>query len=154
SFHLINSAEEQHRIRVLRRRDRAGAPPDGSIAALAGALGAGHVPVDEMRALLERLFIMPVLTAHPTEARRRTALDHLSEVAAALDALDDRRLGAESSRRHTEALREAVVALYCSEEARRVRPAPDDEVRAGLMVFQRTLLEVTPALYRELEDVL
>ena len=153
-FHLINSAEEQHRMRVLRRRDRAGAPPEGSIAALGSDLASARVPADEVRALLERLFIMPVLTAHPTEARRRTALDHLADVSAALDALDDPRCGSASARRLTEELREAIVALYVSDEARRVRPAPGDEVRAGLQVFERTLLEVTPALYRELEDVL
>src|SRR4051794_12986703 len=73
-FHLVNSAEEQHRQRVLRRRDTAEAAPEGSIASLPRELRAS---ADEMRALLSRLFIMPVLTAHPTEARRRTVLDHL-----------------------------------------------------------------------------
>ena len=43
-----------------------------------------------MRTLLQRLFIMPVLTAHPTEARRRTVLDHLGDVSAALDAVRER----------------------------------------------------------------
>src|SRR6478672_6310919 len=50
-FHLINCAEEQHRMRVLRRRDHVGAPPDGSIAALCADLGRAQVPADEMRTL-------------------------------------------------------------------------------------------------------
>jgi phosphoenolpyruvate carboxylase len=153
-FHLINCAEEQHRLRVLRRRDRPGSPPDGSIAALAGELKRAQVPADEVRALLSRLFIMPVVTAHPTEARRRTVLDHLADVSAALDALDDPRTGAHAHDLVAGELAEAVLALYCTEEARRVRPTPGDEVRAGLQVFERTLLDVTPAIYRELEDAL
>jgi phosphoenolpyruvate carboxylase len=153
-FHLINAAEEQHRIRVLRRRDRPGAPPDGSIASLAGELRRAAIPADDVRALLDRLFIMPVVTAHPTEARRRTVLDHLANVSAALDGLDDPRTGAHAREHVLAALREAIAALYCTDQARRVRPSPVDEVKAGLQVFERTLLEVTPAIYRELEDAL
>jgi phosphoenolpyruvate carboxylase len=150
-FHLINAAEEQHRIRVLRRRDRPGAPPDGSIlAAVAGLKKAGATPSD-VRALLGRLFIMPVLTAHPTEARRRTVLDHLDQVSRALDRLDDPRSGSRERHRVLELLREAVVALDTTEESRAARPTPLDEVRSGLLVFERTLLDVTPTIYRELE---
>src|SRR5262249_13512885 len=152
-FHLINSAEEQHRLRVLRRRDH-GTPPDGSIAAALAELARNRVPADEVRALLGRLFIMPVLTAHPTEARRRTILGHLADVSSALDHLDDPRPG-ESTRRDTlERLREAIVALYCTEDAREMRPTPGDEVRAGVQVFEQSLLEVTPAIYREIEEAL
>src|SRR5678815_704142 len=79
-FHLFNAAEEQHRIRVLRRRDRSHAPPDGSLAAACGELAAAGVSADDMRALLGRLFVMPVLTAHPTEARRRTVIELLAQV--------------------------------------------------------------------------
>ncbi|MGZ3405306.1 MAG: phosphoenolpyruvate carboxylase, partial [Polyangia bacterium] len=57
-FHLINSAEEQHRLRVLRRRDQPGAPPEGSIAAVFS--DGGRARPDDVRALLDRLFVMPV----------------------------------------------------------------------------------------------
>jgi phosphoenolpyruvate carboxylase len=92
-FHLINAAEEQHRIRSLRARDR-GAPVEGSIAAACAELARRGASAAEVQALLDRLLVMPVLTAHPTEARRRTVLDHLAHAAAALDRLDDGRLGA------------------------------------------------------------
>src|SRR6185295_11659224 len=92
--HLINSAEEQHRVRVLRRRDLADAPVEGSIAAAIGEAARAGVHPDEVRKLLDRLFVMPVLTAHPTEARRRTVLEHLTDVSTALDHLDDGRRGA------------------------------------------------------------
>ncbi len=153
-FHLINSAEEQHRIRALRRRDRPGSPPADSIAAACRELAQAGVAADEVRALLGRLFIMPVLTAHPTEARRRTVLDHLADVSFALDRMDDPRPGERERARILAVLREAVAALYTTEEARAVRPTPLDEIRAGLHIFERTLLDVTPAVYRELEDTL
>jgi phosphoenolpyruvate carboxylase len=151
-FHLINSAEEQHRIRSLRRRDVAGAPPEGSIASAFAELRAAATSADEVRALLARLFVMPVLTAHPTEARRRTVRQHLDQVSAGLERLDDPRPGAHERARTTEALREAVLALWCTEEARATRPTPLDEIDAGLHVFEHTLLEVTPLVYREVED--
>jgi phosphoenolpyruvate carboxylase len=151
-FHLINAAEEQHRIRVLRGRDRPGAPPAGSVAAgCREVAAAGAEPADVQR-LLDRLLVMPVLTAHPTEARRRTVLDHLGRVSAALDALDDPRAGARDRERTLERLREAVAALVATSEARAVRPSARDEVRAGTAVFERTLLEAVPAVYRALED--
>jgi len=151
---LLNSAEEQHRIRVLRRRDQPHDPPPDSIAAVSGELKRAGVSADDIRALLDRLFIMPVLTAHPTEARRRTLLDHLADVSRALDHLDDPRPGERERKTTLAFLREAITALYSTEEARATRPTPFDEVRAGLHIFERTLLDVAPAIYRELEDTL
>ncbi len=153
-FHLINCAEEQQRVRVLRQRDRADAPPEGSIAAAVHELHARGTRPDAVRALLARLHVMPVLTAHPTEARRRTVLDHLAEIATALDRLDDPRRGARERDRTLEGLRETVLALHATEDARSSRPTPLDEVHSGIHVFERTLLEETPHLYRELEDAL
>ncbi|MFL5271152.1 MAG: phosphoenolpyruvate carboxylase [Anaeromyxobacteraceae bacterium] len=151
-FHLINAAEEQHRIRVLRGRDRPGAPPAGSVAAGCRELAAAGAQPEDVQRLLDRLLVMPVLTAHPTEARRRTVLDHLGRVSGALDALDDRRAGARDRDRTLERLREAVAALVATSEARAVRPSVLDEVRAGTAVFERTLLDAVPAVYRALED--
>jgi phosphoenolpyruvate carboxylase len=153
-FHCINAAEEQHRIRTLRRRDKADAPALGSIHGACVELREAGVTPDEVRALLSRLFVMPVLTAHPTEARRRTVIDHLAQISLDLDALDDPRRGDEERARTIADLRESIAALYCTEEARATRPTPLDEVRAGLHVFERTLLDVTPEVVRALEDSL
>jgi len=152
-FHLINSAEELHRIRSLRDRDIPGAPPlEDSMAAAVAELAAGGASAPEVQALLDRLLVMPVLTAHPTEARRRTILDHLREASTALEARGDPLAGAGERARAEERLREVVTALAATRGARATRPTPQDEVRAGLQVFQRTLLDAVPALYRELGD--
>src|SRR5689334_1976996 len=86
-FHLVNAAEEQHRIRLLRRHDK-DSPPEGSLAQAVESFVKEGLSASDVRAHLTRLFVMPVLTAHPTEARRRTLRDHLTEVKKQLDALE------------------------------------------------------------------
>jgi phosphoenolpyruvate carboxylase len=150
-FHLANVAEELHRVRALRARDRRLGPPlEGSVAAAVAEAAAAGVAAHEMQALLDRMLVMPVLTAHPTEARRRTVLDHLAEASEAMEAREDPRAGAGDRARAEERLREVVTALVATRGSRTDRPSPQDEVRAGLRVFERTLLDAVPAVYREL----
>jgi phosphoenolpyruvate carboxylase len=153
-FHLVNAAEEQHRTRVLRARDTIHGAPEGSLAAAAAELVEAGLGADELRALLGRLFVMPVLTAHPTEARRRSVLEHLSVIAHALEQLDRSALGAREKQRLLDTLHGAVLSLFGTEESRAVKPTPRDEVLSALDVFETTLLEVTPAMYRTFEQAL
>ncbi len=150
-FHLINAAEEQHRSRALRARDVGGTPVDASVAAACAELRQGGATAAEVQALLDRLLVMPVLTAHPTEARRRTVLDHLTRVSRLLAALDDPRGGDRERAALEDRLREVVTALAATRQSRTARPTALDEVRAGLAVFERTLLDAVPAVYRSVE---
>ncbi len=153
-FHLVNAAEEQHRTRVLRHRDTVDGAPDSSLAAAARELAGAGLSADEVQTLLARMHVMPVLTAHPTEARRRTVLEHLGVIAGVLDQLDRAQLGARE-KRHVEAtLHNAILALFGTEESRAVKPSPRDEVVSSLDVFETTLLDVTPAMYRAFEEAL
>ena len=153
-FHLVNAAEEQHRTRVLRARDTAESAPEGSLAAAARELAQSSADPEELRALLGRLFIMPVLTAHPTEARRRTVLEHLGVIASVLDELDRATLGNRERQHLIDSLHGAILSLFGTEEARAVKPTPRDEVASGLDVFRATLLDVTPGMYRTFEEAL
>src|SRR5207249_3683795 len=81
-FHLINLAEQQHRVRTLRERQRASrAPLHETIAAAIDELRSEGVPLANLQSLLGRLRVHPVLTAHPSEARRRSLLHHLEAAA-------------------------------------------------------------------------
>jgi phosphoenolpyruvate carboxylase len=151
-FHLVNAAEEQHRIRLLRRHDK-DSPPEGSLAQAVEGFAKEGLSATEVKKHLARLFVMPVLTAHPTEARRRTLRDHLTEVKKQLDALEAPP-GPRAREEALESLTLAAVALYGTEDSRSTKPSPRDEIEAGLDVFRLTLLDATPALYRELEEVL
>src|SRR5512138_1524927 len=75
-FKLVNLAEDQERVRVLRRREReaaaSGAAAVETIGAAVRELAEAGVAAEEMQRLLDGLLIMPVFTAHPTEAKRRT----------------------------------------------------------------------------------
>ena len=151
-FHLVNAAEEQHRIRLLRRH-AVDSAPEGSLAQAVETFAKEGLTAAEVKAHLDRLFVMPVLTAHPTEARRRTMRDHLTEVKKQIDALECP-LGPRSRDEILERLSLAALALYGTEESRATKPSPRDEIEASLDVFRLTLLDASPALYRELEQVL
>src|ERR1700712_3533194 len=151
-FHLVNAAEEQHRIRLLRRHTRDSAP-EGSLAEAIETFAKQGLSAAQVKTHLERLFVMPVLTAHPTEARRRTMRDHLIEVKKSIDALESPP-GPRAREDTLERLSMAALALYGTEESRATKPSPRDEIEASLDVFRLTLLDASPALYRELEEVL
>ena len=138
--HLMNTAEERQRLRALHARGEH--PPDGVAAAIDELWEAGFRERD-FRAFFDQALVMPVITAHPTESRRRSALDHLSRIGGLLE---DRRSRAQA------ALEAEVLALHATEDSRSHRPTPLDEVETALDVFRRSLLEVTPRVYRTIED--
>ncbi|MEO8570717.1 MAG: phosphoenolpyruvate carboxylase [Chloroflexota bacterium] len=155
-FGLVNLAEARNRVRVLRRRERAARDGilGGSVAdAIAGLRRLGRTDV-ELDALVARLEISPVLTAHPTEARRRTALLALRRCAILLTRLDDPRLTPSEDRQIRRHLREEITLLWRTAGLRLVRPSPLDEVRTAMAFFDATLFTVIPRLYRALDEAL
>ena len=152
-FQLVNLAEERHRVRTLRERSRAGGPVKDSLAAAVGELR-GRVGEDELAALLARLEVCPVLTAHPTEARRRAVVEALERIEAQVDRLDDPRLAPAEERSARDRLLEEVTILWRTAQLREARPTPLDEVRTVMAVFDGTLFRVAPLLYRDLDEAL
>jgi phosphoenolpyruvate carboxylase len=152
-FLLINLAEEKHRVRTLRRRERAGVLPE-SIADAVTQLARAKMPAGELARLLARLHVRPVLTAHPTEARRRTVLVAQRRLYRLLDRFDDPRLTRRQDGDLRRRLREEITILWQTAQGRRQRPTPLDEVRAAMVFFDQTLFRVTPQLYRALDVAL
>jgi phosphoenolpyruvate carboxylase len=142
--HLMNIAEERERLRALRARGER--PSDGLAAAVDLLINRGAT-AGELRALFDRALVMPVLTAHPTEARRRSTLAHLTRIGQLLGEID-----ATGRSRVAADLAATVLGLHATEDARARRPTPLDEVEASLDVFRRSLLDVTPQIYRTIED--
>jgi len=85
-FQLLNTAEQKEIVRVNRERGEkaAGKPRQESIAEAIAQLRAQGVTADQMQALLKKVDICPTLTAHPTEARRRSVLSKLQRIAVCL----------------------------------------------------------------------
>nr|WP_253259392.1 phosphoenolpyruvate carboxylase [Subtercola boreus] len=151
-FHLSNLAEEHHRVRVLRARDAAGttAAKDSLPAAIEKLVA--EVGTEETAERLQALRFHPVLTAHPTEARRRavaSGIRRISELLEGRDQLVPESLpAAENDRR----LLEEIDVLWRTSPLRTTRPTPLDEVRTAMSIFDQTLFEVVPKVYRMLDD--
>ena len=152
-FHLANLAEEHQRIRTLRNRDAAGTAPRESLAAAVTALRAdlGQRRAD---ALLDGLRVHPVLTAHPTETRRRAVTEVLRRISTLLASLDDGRLGASEHAEALRRLREEIDLLWRTAPLRVQAMRPLDEVRTVMAAFDETLFRLVPALYRSLDRAL
>ncbi len=152
-FHLANLAEEYQRVRALRERDTGQHPQRESLAAAVEVLRAELGPAD-LDALLEGLRVHPVLTAHPTEARRRAVTEALRRIGDLLAALDDGRAGASERGETRRRLREEIDLLWRTSALRLRAMRPLDEVRTATAVFDDTLFTTLPALYRSLDHVL
>ncbi len=154
-FQLVNLAEERQRIRTLRRRARAARSGsiDDSVAEAVERLlpvhGAAGVEV-----MLRQVVVHPVLTAHPTEARRRTLLVALRRIRWLLDALDDPLTTPDEDADLRRRLREEITILWHTGDLRTVMPAPLDEVRSALAIFDETLFTVVPRFHRAVDRAL
>ena len=143
-FHLVNLAEEHQRIRILRERDTGEQPVRESLSAAA----------DQVRGQLGDLRVHLVLTAHPTEARRRAVVGALRRISELLQVVDDDRNGAADRAEATRALREQVDLLWRTSQLRVKAMDPIDEVRTVMTAFDETLFRVVPGVYRELDRAL
>ncbi|HEY8394403.1 MAG TPA: phosphoenolpyruvate carboxylase [Thermaerobacter sp.] len=146
-FHLVNLAEERHRVRVNRARERESTPqrprPE-SLLALVGTLRERGFSFQEVTRLLASARLTLTFTAHPTETRRRTLRHHLVQIARVLDAMERGEAGLED-------LRARVALLWGTRELRTRPPRVEDEVQGGLYYLPTTLWEAVPRLVEGLE---
>ena len=152
-FQLMNLAEDNERVRRLRRRERGlgDAPRAGSLRAAMPHLAERGVSAGELREMLEGAELRLVMTAHPTEARRRTTVEKLARIFARLRDLDERAPVPDDEAEARRAIAGTIQELWGSDEVRAASPTPLDEVHGGLVYFASTLHRVVPELYRELE---
>ena len=153
-FHLVNIAEERHRLRVLEQREGEDNRVRESVAEAVGDAARTGATAERVRALLAGLIVEPVFTAHPTEARRRTVLEKLRRLSDLTGALGDDRLSPRARTRLLDSVREEITALWLTDEVHRLAPSVFDEVRNGLYYFEHSLWDVVPRLYRAVEDAL
>jgi phosphoenolpyruvate carboxylase len=152
-FHLANLAEEHQRVRTLRERDSGSQVVRESLAAAMISI-AGQSGTEQRSALLGQLEVRPVLTAHPTEARRRAITEALRRISLQLDDLDNGQLGAAVRAEAQRRLREEVDLLWRTSALRIQAMQPLDEVRSGVAVFDSTLFRLVPTVYRALDRAL
>lgn len=151
-FHLVNLAEEYHRVRVLRSREDGPGGDDS----LAGAYGKIYDTYgrDEAIARAQSLVFHPVLTAHPTEARRRAVSSAIRRITDLLAERDDPRMSEVSLARNSRAMLAEIDTLWRTSPLRMDKPTPLDEVHTAMGVFEETLFDVLPVIYRQINDLL
>lgn len=147
--HLANIAEDQNNIRQMRAR---GAQRPGTLAStLAHAREAGFSAAD-LRSFFKEALVSPVLTAHPTEVRRKSTIDREMEIAALLDRRERVQLTPEEHEASDEQLRREVLTLWQTNLLRRTKLTVLDEVANGLSFYDYTFLHEVPRLHCSLED--
>ncbi len=150
-FQLLNLAEDNERVRRLRARDAEDPdrPRAGSVRAAIADFHRAGVSADELQEVLDAAELRLVMTAHPTEARRRTTIDKLARVFGVLRDLDERASADPADARRR--LLGTVQELWWSDDLRSAELTVADEVRGGLIHFASTLAETVPRIYRDLE---
>src|SRR5579871_1537609 len=151
--HLANIAEDQNTIRRMRERSKAGGMPKSGTLALT-LLHARTAGISEarLREFFASALVSPVLTAHPTEVRRKSTIDREMEIAALLDRRERMQLTPAELAASDEQLRRAVLTLWQTNILRRTRLTVLDEVANGLSFYDYTFLHEVPRLHCALED--
>jgi phosphoenolpyruvate carboxylase len=155
-FDLVNLAEEHSRVQILRTRQREEYPEpvEGSIEdAIQGFHRAGLTAAD-VEAVIANLDIELVLTAHPTEAKRRTVLAKLQKISVCLRELDHQILAPDSEKKLEEQVYSQITSLWLTSRNRTFIPTVTDEVKTGLYFVDSVLWEVLPRIYQDLENAL
>ncbi|WP_068271136.1 phosphoenolpyruvate carboxylase [Aldersonia kunmingensis] len=147
---LANVAEDIHRERRRRIHVVAGEPPrEDSLAATYAKLDAAGLDATTVADALRDALVAPVITAHPTETRRRSIFEtqrHITDSLRARErALDD----AERADIDVD-LRRQILTLWQTALIRIVRLRIQDEVDLGLRYYHMSLLDVIPRINAEL----
>src|SRR5260370_8748486 len=153
--HLANIAEDQHHIRRTRAHSLSAATPrEGTIAhSLARTREAG-IPPARLEGFFSGAMVVPVLTAHPTEVRRKSTIDREMEVAELIAQRDRSSPTAAELVANEAALRCAVLTLWQTNPLRSTRLRVIDEVANGLSYYDHTFLAGLPRFYADLEEEL
>ena len=151
-FQLANIAEQHHRIRRRRAYESEGTVPRESLADAFALLESAGVADESLQEAGARLRVELVLTAHPTEATRRTVLEAHRRIAALLGRLDDEGVPASERLQVEQVLAEEITLLWQTDEVRSKRPRVVDEIRQGLWFFEQSFWNAIPELERALGE--
>ncbi|WP_146907183.1 phosphoenolpyruvate carboxylase [Arenimonas daejeonensis] len=154
-FQAVNLAERVHRIRRRRDYQRLGeAPQPGGLEDSLRQLRDAGVDAATVSALIARLRIEPVFTAHPTEAVRRALLEKESEVVRCLVEDIDRGLTPQERRADIERMRLALTASWQTDETPPEKPSVADEFEHVAFYLSDVLYRVLPVFHEVFEDAL
>ncbi|MHC5109090.1 MAG: phosphoenolpyruvate carboxylase [Planctomycetota bacterium] len=153
-FHLRNQAEKVEIVRINRRRQREATtyqPRRESIAEAISRLKSRGLSRDAVAEIINRIDIQPTLTAHPTEARRKTLLRKQSDIAQCLIDLGDKSLDASSSAQIEHRIHQLVLLLYGTDEVRIERLSVPEEIEGALYSLANSIWHAVPRIMRDVK---
>jgi len=154
-FSLVNIAEESsrhhHRRQLVHRKEPLWF---GSFSATIQELHDDGIEPQQIQTLLNEALYMPVFTAHPTEAIRRTIMHALRRLFITSEKLDDRRISRDEREAIRQQIKQQIQVLWKTDEVRVNKPSVEDEIRNGLYFFHESLFEAVPVTYRYLEKAI
>ncbi len=155
-FQLVNIAERYHRVRRRRQYESSpgNQPQRASVASALSRLKGEGVEAEALQRTLDGLNVGLVLTAHPTEALRRSVRRKHVRIGEMLENLEFPALTWKERRRLEEDLAEEITALWQTDELRVRRPEVNQEIERTLLFFENPLISATLEAYREFEDEL
>lgn len=153
-FHLANLCEENHRVSVLRQRESE-VDENQAVDPVNELTVAYHQLITEMgpakaKALLEKLEFHPVFTAHPTEARRKAVEGKIRRIAELLEVRP--LLGGSEKRENYRRLFNEIDALFRTSPIEHRKPTPVEEANTIIDIFDSTLFDTIPQVYRRFDD--
>jgi phosphoenolpyruvate carboxylase len=152
-FDLVNTAEDNSRLTALHREaiERSPVPVHDSIEEAIGQMKASGVPAEQVADLLSHLQIELVLTAHPTESRRRTILSKIRRISDTLLSLNQPDLLPVEMEQLRQGLLEEIVTLWLTDRTRNAQPTPIDEVKTTLYFVGEIFWTALPEIYERLD---
>jgi len=151
--HLANIAEDRHHLRRRAVHEAAGHQQAGSLALSFERLHRADHRAADIAEVLQKAWVSPVLTAHPTEVQRKSILDAERAVAALVAERDA--LATPERRAENEALiRARVTQLWQTRMLRTAKLTVADEIENALSYYPVTFLREIPRLYRDIERAL
>src|SRR5271154_5180813 len=155
-FELINLAETNHRKRRRLSLQLSGdtVAQRGSLRGTLRAMRRVGISAEEALGWLQKIFIVPVFTAHPTEIARRSVLTKRRRIGEFLERLDRIPVPDEELASLEEAVVAEITALWQTDEGRSSRPKVADEIKMGLDYYEVSIFETLPGLYQEVSAAL
>jgi phosphoenolpyruvate carboxylase len=154
-FSLLQITEESFHLKKRRAKaERGGHFWPGSFHHTLATFRESGITIDKLQVLLDQLLYLPVMTAHPTEAKRRTVKGALRNVFVAHDELTSGRYKGYFRKEVLEKLQSRVQLLWKTDEVRAHSMGVADEIDTGLFYFPLSLFHATTRVYRNLEHSL
>ncbi|MDA9181402.1 phosphoenolpyruvate carboxylase [Gammaproteobacteria bacterium] len=155
-FALVNVAEEAyqhiHRESILKSGKSGSSLWEGSFDHMLKDCKTNGITTSGLQKLYNSLQFVPVFTAHPTEAMRRSKMEATRRIFATILELHTYRAQSIRKEEIVKKLEAQILILWKTDEVRMKKPTVEDEVRNGLYYFNTSLFKAVPQMYRDLEN--